>query len=197
MTGQNLAGSPFYLNGWSYIDECNCPQESLETWYKTLGCMETYEQIKIDMKKFLPNSLNMNAISKRIISTFDQRYSQSLCHYAISKNNLYRQCFGEHVGFNKFSDLILISILKKVKLPDFEFFMNLGDWPLTNSEQKDLPIVSWCGSTESNDMVLPTYDLTESTLEMMRRFNLINSYYFFYLKLMKLKIHFYDFKTNS
>lgn len=48
--------------------------------------------------------------------------------------------------------------------------MNLGDWPLNDKNQGMLlPIVSWCGSTQANDMILPTYDLTESTLEMMGR----------------------------
>jgi hypothetical protein len=169
--GLHLAESPFHLEGWSNTDECNCPEESLGTWYQTAACKDTYKQITADMKKFWPYSLNMSVVSEKIISTFNQKYSQSLCHYAISDNNLYRRCFGEHVDFKKFSDSILVSILRKVKLPDLEFFMNLGDWPLTNSEQTDLPIVSWCGSTESNDMVLPTYDLTQSTLEMMRGYN--------------------------
>lgn len=48
--------------------------------------------------------------------------------------------------------------------------MNLGDWPLNDKNQGILlPIVSWCGSKKSNDMILPTYDVTESTLEMMGR----------------------------
>jgi hypothetical protein len=55
-------------------------------------------------------------------------------------------------------------------LPDIEFFMNLGDWPLNDIKQKTiLPIVSWCGSNDAHDIILPTYDLTESTLEMMGR----------------------------
>lgn len=48
--------------------------------------------------------------------------------------------------------------------------MNLGDWPLNDKNQDMLlPIVSWCGSKQAYDMILPTYDLTESTLEMMSR----------------------------
>lgn len=51
--------------------------------------------------------------------------------------------------------------------------MNLGDYPLNSKRESGiLPIISWCGSTNSNDMVLPTYDLTESTIEMMSRQNL-------------------------
>jgi hypothetical protein len=54
-----------------------------------------------------------------------------------------------------------------VKLPDTEFFMNLGDWPLNEKNQKVLlPIVSWCGSSKANDIILPTYELTKSILEI-------------------------------
>ena len=43
-----------------------------------------------------------------------------------------------------FSDAILLSVVGKVRLPDFEFVINLGDWPLEKKKGKDaLPIVSW------------------------------------------------------
>lgn len=32
-----------------------------------------------------------------------------------------------------------------------------------------LPVFSWCGSDDTADIVLPTYDVTEATLEMMGR----------------------------
>ena len=52
-----------------------------------------------------------------------------------------------------------------------EFFSNLGDWPLSKKGRGDkFPIFSWCGSDDTNDFVMPTYDLTESTLESMSRF---------------------------
>ena len=47
--------------------------------------------------------------------------------------------------------------------------MNLGDWPLSSKRDSFLPIVSWCGSEESFDLILPTYDLTKSTLDMLHR----------------------------
>lgn len=30
------------------------------------------------------------------------------------------------------------------------------------------PIISWCGSSDSRDIILPTYDVTHSILEAMR-----------------------------
>lgn len=47
--------------------------------------------------------------------------------------------------------------------------MNLGDWPLADKRNEFIPIVSWCGSDKSHDIILPTYELTTSTLEMMDR----------------------------
>lgn len=53
-----------------------------------------------------------------------------------------------------------------------EFFVNLGDWPLVEHNTKPIPILSWCGSDETLDIIMPTYDLTESTLETMGRYGL-------------------------
>ncbi|KAG9328553.1 hypothetical protein JZ751_013009, partial [Albula glossodonta] len=56
-----------------------------------------------------------------------------------------------------------------VKVPDVEFFVNLGDWPLEKRKppEKLHPIFSWCGSNDTRDIVMPTYDLTEVSLDMM------------------------------
>ncbi|XP_070329731.1 protein O-glucosyltransferase 3 isoform X3 [Odocoileus virginianus] len=60
----------------------------------------------------------------------------------------------------------------QVLLPDLEFYVNLGDWPLehrkVNETPGPLPIISWCGSLDSRDVILPTYDITHSTLEALR-----------------------------
>lgn len=70
-----------------------------------------------------------------------------------------------------FIDKILLSLARKTKLPDMEFFTNLGDWPLStrNLLPNKYPIFSWCGSKDSYDIILPTYELTESVLENMGR----------------------------
>ncbi|KAF6024518.1 KDELC1 [Bugula neritina] len=72
-----------------------------------------------------------------------------------------------------FSDAILLSLVRKVKLPDVEFFINLGDWPLVKkSSTSPLPIFSWCGSDSTSDIILPTYDVTDSTLKSLSQVNL-------------------------
>jgi len=58
-----------------------------------------------------------------------------------------------------------------VRLPDVEFISNLDDFPLEHKPVNDdpLPILSWCGSDDTRDIVMPTYDVTESTLETLGR----------------------------
>lgn len=69
-----------------------------------------------------------------------------------------------------FLDAILLSLARKVSLPDMEMLFNLGDWPLVGTGQKPyIPMFSWCGSNDTLDIVMPTYDITEATLECMGR----------------------------
>ena len=57
-------------------------------------------------------------------------------------------------------------------LPDVELYWNLGDWPLEHTTKNPLPMISWCGSQSTSDIILPTYDLTGSVLNMMGRVSL-------------------------
>lgn len=67
-------------------------------------------------------------------------------------------------------DGILLSLTRKVVLPDFELITNLGDWPLMQKDNKNnFPMFSWCGSHDTVDIVMPTYDITDSSLENMGR----------------------------
>lgn len=69
-----------------------------------------------------------------------------------------------------FVDAILTSLARKVLLPDIEMFVNLGDWPLSHLNTGNVfPLFSWCGSHSTSDIVMPTYDITESSLEAMGR----------------------------
>jgi hypothetical protein len=63
---------------------------------------------------------------------------------------------------------MLKSLLRKTSLPDTQFLVNLGDWPLSSKSQSDIPIpfFSWCGSDDTHDIVLPTYEMTESVLHI-------------------------------
>ena len=46
--------------------------------------------------------------------------------------------------------------------------MNLGDYPLSQGDDP-LPILSWCGSNQTHDIIIPTYEITEATLQMLSR----------------------------
>lgn len=72
------------------------------------------------------------------------------------------------MSFEMYKHLFLLFYFK-VKLPDLEFFSNLGDWPLSKRGLDPIPVLSWCGSDETYDIVMPTYDLTESVLEALGR----------------------------
>lgn len=88
---------------------------------------------------------------------------------------VYRKCYGQHVGFHIFPDSILLSLTRKMYFPDMEFIMNLGDWPLSKKNKRGnsiLPIFSWCKSNETFDILLPTYEITEASLEGMGRVSL-------------------------
>lgn len=86
-----------------------------------------------------------------------------------------------------FMDNILLSISRKAVLPNMEFLINLGDWPLVKKNlQPVIPIFSWCGSYQHADIVLPTYDITEASLECMGRFE---NFSFSYMLILLIKLN--------
>ncbi|KAJ8681052.1 hypothetical protein QAD02_016839 [Eretmocerus hayati] len=153
------------FKGPVYEEECYCPSPSFETWSNQNHCPEEYSQILQDLEPF--PSVDFDILRDKIISRYNKPHSVSICHYVIKSNEVYRSCYGEHVGFKTFVDKILLSLTRKMVLPDVEFFMNLGDWPLVQKSQELYPIISWCGSDDSMDIVVPTYEITQSSIEAM------------------------------
>nr|XP_023695917.1 KDEL motif-containing protein 1 [Paramormyrops kingsleyae] len=170
LNGAHVGRSPYVLNGPVYHEACICPQASADMWLKHMGCPASVPQIQEDLSYFPTVDPDHNA--QEIPRRFGQR--QSLCHYTIKDNQIYIKTHGEHVGFRIFMDAFLLSLTRKVNVPDVEFFVNLGDWPLEKRTPSEglHPIFSWCGSNDTRDIVLPTYDLTESVLETMSRVSL-------------------------
>ncbi|CAD6216317.1 GSCOCG00004470001-RA-CDS [Cotesia congregata] len=162
-----LPAGSIHEKGPVYEEECYCPNQSVESWLKNYECSEEYHQITEDLKIF--PSINFDELRDDLIKEYHKPHAHSFCHYVVKDNRIYRNCYGQHVGFKMFSDSILLSLARKVRLPDVEFFMNLGDWPLISKIKKAYPMFSWCGSEETNDIILPTYDITESSLENMGR----------------------------
>ncbi|XP_043254089.1 protein O-glucosyltransferase 2-like [Colletes gigas] len=153
-----------------YEEECYCPNSSINDWLESLECSKNYSQIHQDLAPFV--NVDFNKIRQSIVQTYDRPGSVSLCHYVIKSNKIFRICYGQHVGFKIFMDATLLSIVRKVILPDIEFFVNLGDWPLVPKGGNNYPIFSWCGSSDTKDIVMPTYDITESCLRAMEKVTL-------------------------
>lgn len=75
-----------------------------------------------------------------------------------------------------FADEVLTSLARKMRLPNTEYIMNLGDYPLEfrPPSKGGVPSVSWCGSNDTYDVVLPTYELMQS----VGRLNVLTFGYF-------------------
>lgn len=170
-TKKHVAKSPYRISGNVYSEKCRCPQ-AIDQWLLNYKCDSFYEQINSDLKPF--SRVNFTDLQPKILRTFDQPASIAICHYVVKNNNIFRKCYGQHTGFKMFIDAQLSALVRLVKLPDTEFFVNLGDWPLVKKgglsrTHGPYPMFSWCGSDNTFDIVMPTYDITESSLEAMSR----------------------------
>lgn len=165
---QQVAKAPYIIEGTVFHEQCYCPKP-LNEWLFNLNCPSSYPQIDRDLRLF--SEINMRYVLEDALKRFNHPGSYSICHYSVISNQVYRKCFGQYVGFSMFMDEILLSLTRKMYLPDIELIANLGDWPLEqrSDAENPIPIFSWCGSKSTKDIVMPTYDITEATLEMMGR----------------------------
>ncbi|XP_073986537.1 protein O-glucosyltransferase 2-like isoform X2 [Rhodnius prolixus] len=165
----HITSSPYFFKGPIQPEDCYCPKKDIKKWLEDFECNTNYNQLQIDLNKF--HNVNFDAFHKNAVNRFNNSQQSSVCNYVVKSNKVYRTCYGQHIGFKIFMDAILISLARKVILPDFEIFSNLGDWPLMKNEQSkaQFPMFSWCGSKETMDIVMPTYDLTEASLQCMGR----------------------------
>ncbi|CAH2225322.1 KDEL motif-containing 2 [Pelobates cultripes] len=166
---KHVAQSPYILKGPVYHEYCDCPEEDSHIWQQTLSCPSKETQISKDFAPFPIIDL------ERMLEEVPRRFAEkrgAIVHYTILNNNVYRRSLGKYTDFKMFSDEILLSLSRKVRLPDFEFYINVGDWPVEHRKANDtpgpLPMISWCGSVDSLDIILPTYDVTHSSLETLR-----------------------------
>lgn len=163
-----IAKSPYTLQGPVYHEYCDCPELDAFTWQSLIECPTDELQILRDFSAF--PSIDLERLRQEVPHRFAKR--GGLIHYVILNNQVYRRSLGKYTDFKMFADEMLLSLARKVWLPDVEFYINVGDWPMETRKPGDipgpLPIISWCGSTDTTDIVLPTYELTHSTLEAMR-----------------------------
>ncbi|XP_053175285.1 protein O-glucosyltransferase 3 [Scomber japonicus] len=163
-----VAKSPYTVPGPVYHEYCDCPEADASVWQSVMQCPAEEPQMLADFKSF--PAVDLQQLRQEVPPRFANR--GGIIHYAIIDNQLYRRTLGKYTDFKMFSDEILLSLTRKVRVPDVEFYVNVGDWPLetrrADSSPGPVPIFSWCGSTETRDIVLPTYEVTHSTLETMR-----------------------------
>ncbi|XP_055386486.1 protein O-glucosyltransferase 2-like [Condylostylus longicornis] len=172
--GSHVADSPYLIKKTIYSEKCYCPKE-LSVWLHDNECRREENRITSDLQPF--KKVNFSSIRESLLKKFNSPGSISLCHYVIRNQEIYRVCYGKYTGFKMFMDSMLLSMTRLMKLPDIEFYLNLGDYPLSKKGGKQrtsgpYPIFSWCGSSDTYDIVLPTYDITESSLESMGRVTL-------------------------
>ncbi|XP_062246590.1 protein O-glucosyltransferase 3 [Platichthys flesus] len=156
--------SPYIMQGPVYHEYCDCPEPDASAWQSAMRCPSEEPQILADFKAF--PAIDLQHLRQEVPDRFSNR--GGIIHYAIIDHRLYRRTLGKYTDFKMFSDEILLSLMRKVWLPDVEFFINVGDWPLETGRSDPVPVLSWCGSTDTRDIVLPTYEVTHSTLEAIR-----------------------------
>ncbi|XP_041088964.1 protein O-glucosyltransferase 3-like isoform X4 [Polyodon spathula] len=166
---KHVAQSPYILKGPVYHEYCDCPESDPLLWQEIMSCPAEELQASRDFSAF--PSINLQRMLVEVPKRFGPR--GGIVHYTILNNKIYRRSLGKYTDFKMFSDEMLLSLTRKVHMPDVEFYVNVGDWPMENRQVNDtpagpVPIISWCGSTDTRDIVLPTYDITHSTLETLR-----------------------------
>ncbi|XP_028655240.1 protein O-glucosyltransferase 3 isoform X1 [Erpetoichthys calabaricus] len=165
---KHVAQSPYILKGPVYHEYCDCPDVDFAHWQASMSCPSEDLQISRDFSVF-PH-VDLKQMLREVPVRFGPR--TGIIHYTILNNKIYRRTLGKYTDFKMFSDEMLLSLTRKVHLPDFEFYLNVGDWPVESRQFNEtpgpVPILSWCGSAATRDIVLPTYDVTHSTLETLR-----------------------------
>ena len=171
VAGRPLAASPATVPAVAHPDTCSCPDTALAAWLGRCPASVTGP----DLAQWRGGGgggggVDMRAVVAEARAALSQGGSQCWCHYAVKAGAVYRQCFGQHTGFSMFWDSVLGWLARRAALPDTEIIVNLGDWPLARRRGGPrVPMVSWCGAADSWDLVVPTYELTESHLECMGR----------------------------
>ena len=172
--GGHVGGSPFHVPGPIQPHNCHCPAKDFDQWLRDFGCTNgddgTSDRVAADLSSFGPHIDMDRALAEAEKRFASQPGSHSFCHYAVRDNVIGRRCYGEHTGFKMFPDSVLSLLSKMVRLPDVRFLINLGDWPLVKKDREHVvPMISWCRDNATADALLPTYELTEASVECMGR----------------------------
>ncbi|KAL4220213.1 Protein O-glucosyltransferase 2 [Mactra antiquata] len=167
--GQHVAQSPYYLSGPVYNEHCYYPEPSPNTWLNVMNCPKSFKQIGKDLSVF--KDVDLENVAREILKKNNDSSKHGLCHYKIINNEIYVKPYGDHLPLKETFDDILLSITRKVHLPDIELFVQLADW-MGQLEEKNnsidpLPVFIWSGHDQFHDITMPSYYLATSALHML------------------------------
>ncbi len=92
---------------------CRCPRDNFESWLGDFGCQGSDEQIDADFKLF--DVIDIDKALEEAVKRFARHAgAHSFCHYSIVDSEIYRRCYGEHVGFKMFPDSTFSLLAKMV-----------------------------------------------------------------------------------
>ncbi|KAF2973695.1 hypothetical protein EK904_004537, partial [Melospiza melodia maxima] len=155
---QHVAQSPYILKEPVYHEYCDCPVEDPEVWQDMMSCPSQEPQITKDFISF--PTIDLQRMLKEIPARFSQT-GGAIVHYTILDNHIYRRSLGKYTDFKMFSDEMFvfltwsfISMLETGQLSTGRLMIHLGLYLSS-------PGVAL-------DIILPTYDVTHSTLETLR-----------------------------
>eukprot|EP01006_Ploeotia_vitrea_P063077 TRINITY_DN84902_c0_g1_i1.p1 TRINITY_DN84902_c0_g1~~TRINITY_DN84902_c0_g1_i1.p1 ORF type:complete len:511 (+),score=33.31 TRINITY_DN84902_c0_g1_i1:29-1561(+) len=133
--------------------------EPLETFKEHLQCgQQLPQQVIHDFTEKLPK------ITAEMIDQVEKmQHSGCVVHYTILDNKVYYRKVGNMgiCGFSEFAHTQVLMLSRLVKLPDVEFVLNLGDWPLSTKRNGFPAMVSWCGSDSTKDVIIPTWSTSQ------------------------------------
>ena len=129
INGEHISGSPLQIEDVSHADSCDCPRQTLEDWIVENNCPAPSKQMNDDLKQFEADGVDMRVALEKAKETYSHGGSQCWCHYTVKAGEIFRQCFGKHVGFNMFWDNVLNWLARRALLPDLEMLVNLGILP--------------------------------------------------------------------
>lgn len=102
-------------SGPVYHESCVCPERDPSVWRSALQCPEDEPQIQQDFLSF--PSIDLQRLLREVPERFSRR--GGLLHYSLVNNQLHRRSLGKYTDFKMFSDEMLLSLARKVRLTAF------------------------------------------------------------------------------
>jgi len=126
-------------------DDCNCPQPE-ETFMSYYRCRPLTSRQEESISRY-SNGIDKSTILEAAEALKSQGHA--IIQYVIKDNKIYAKNHTSINGFRMFFDRFFKSLARKVQLPDSEFLINLGDWPVVNPRSR--------GFKDSKNQIFPVF----------------------------------------